>query len=268
MDASPREPPEPEGNFADALVALIPALSVYARRLAENDEEARDLLQEALLTAWAKRSQLRSEESLLPWARRILLNRFLAGARRRPELSIAPLDDDGAEPLDFPDDAPSPEEELVVADAIRVVQVTCFTAIIRHLTLPQRAVFCLVETFGFDIAEASSFLDLSVEAGKALLHRARRHVYAYFASTCGLVAADNPCACEMWRDFIGDRVKLREEVRSRGLAADFSGEAPRAPDPRKVSGVYALFRRLPAVPPEAAWYEAVAEALRARVDRN
>jgi RNA polymerase sigma-70 factor (ECF subfamily) len=55
----------------------------YARRLAGNDDDARDLLQESLEAALRGFGTLRRAESFKPWFFRIVRNRHLNNARRR-----------------------------------------------------------------------------------------------------------------------------------------------------------------------------------------
>lgn len=65
-----------------------PSALAYARRLAGNDEDARDLLQESLEAALRGFGSLRRADSFKPWFFRVMRNRYLNRARR---LRLAPF---------------------------------------------------------------------------------------------------------------------------------------------------------------------------------
>lgn len=251
----------PIEDFLADFAQAMPGLFSLALRLLGNEEDARDLIQDTSMTAWEKRSQLRSREALVPWTRRILMNHFLRAARKNGELRLMEWQDYESE-IEAPSDTPSPEAEALVAETIREVRDVCFTAMVRHLTIPQRAVFCLVETFGTPIEETADILGLSVPAAKGLLHRARRHVSAYFAKYCGLIVPSNSCSCSSWQDFIGDRAMLSAEVRRRGMVADFTGPPPSAVDPAITATVLRHFRDLPHAAPDREWYLSLVSLIR------
>jgi RNA polymerase sigma-70 factor (ECF subfamily) len=125
-------------DFLDDLAQAMPALYSLAFRMADNAEDARDLIQDTSMTAWEKRSQLRSREAFVPWTRRILMNRFVRAARKVGAQRPLEWQDSECE-FEVPSNMPSPEEEALVAETIREVRDACFTAMVRHLTIPQRA---------------------------------------------------------------------------------------------------------------------------------
>ncbi len=136
---------------------------------------------------------------------------------------------------------------------------------VHRLTLHQRVVFALVETFGLSIAEAAETAELSISAAKALLGRARRHVIAYFETTCGLMAKGNPCECLIWKNIINDRVLLREEARRRGIEADFGDKnLPSREGMENRERILAMFRHLPPRRPDAAWFDRMLGLIEAR----
>jgi RNA polymerase sigma-70 factor (ECF subfamily) len=255
-------------SFGAQLARTGERLYAMAFRLANDAERARDLVQASLLAAWEKREQLSAPALLLPWARRICLNLFLMEERRlggAAVLSIEELgvlEEEGAT-LEIPDEGPLPSELAEVEESVREIRDLCFAAMVHRLTLHQRVVFALVETFGLSITEVAGLIGLSLPAAKALLLRARRHVIRYFETTCDLMVPGNPCDCLIWKTIINDRVLLGEEARKRGIEADFSGQAP---PPSAASAhadrIIAMFRQLPPRRPDPSWFATLLDRLK------
>lgn len=70
-------------EFARDLVGAIPKLMANARSLADDAEDARDLVQETLARAWRFRDRFAAGTNLMAWLNRILRNQFFARMRRR-----------------------------------------------------------------------------------------------------------------------------------------------------------------------------------------
>lgn len=70
--------------FEQAVLGLLPELLGTARRLTRNQEDAEDLVAEAVTKAWIHRSSLRERDRFAAWVHRILTNLFLS--RRRTEV--------------------------------------------------------------------------------------------------------------------------------------------------------------------------------------
>jgi RNA polymerase sigma-70 factor (ECF subfamily) len=263
-----------DSEFERRLPELAEHIFAIAYRLTNDRERALDLTQDCALTAWEKRGQLRESALLLPWARRICINLFLQEERRSasmPPLSIeeiGALESEGRS-VDIPDDGPLPPELAEVHESVREIRDACFAAMVERLTLHQRVVFALVETFGLPAGEAAAALGLSLSAAKALLSRARRHVIAYFDSTCGQIVGGNPCECLIWKDLLNDRILLREEARRRGLEADFGDARLPAQEPsQNRERILAMFRHLPKRRPDPAWFQEVLARIRPAEERR
>jgi len=258
---------EIDADYGRRLAALSEHLFALAFRLTNDDERARDLAQDCVLVAWEKREQLREPSLLLPWARRICVNLFLQEERRSagiPPLSIESLGEleEEGRGVEIPDPGPLPPELAEVDESVREIRDACFAAMVERLTLDQRVVFALVETFGLSVGEAGATLGISLSAAKALLGRARRHVIGYFDSNCSLMVEGRPCECLIWKDLLNDRALLREEARRRGLEADFERKDPPPREgARNRERILAMFRHLPPRRPDPAWFEQVLRRL-------
>lgn len=252
-----------DSDFGRRLAGLSERLFAIAFRLTNDRERARDLMQDSVLVAWEKREQLRDPELLLPWARRICVNLFLQEERRSsgtPALSIEELEEleEEGRSLEIPDLGPLPPELAEVDESVREIRDACFAAMVERLTLYQRVVFALVETFGLSVGEAGATIGISLSAAKALLGRARRHVIGYFDANCSLMVAGKPCECLIWKSLVNDRALLREEARRRGLEADFGDRnLPPGEGPRNRERILAMFRHLPPRRPDPSWFDQV-----------
>src|SRR5262249_44373893 len=69
-------------RFADELVALTPRVRAFARSLCRDLTEADDLVQSALMKAWAARAQFKAGTNLAAWTSTILMNEFRSARRR------------------------------------------------------------------------------------------------------------------------------------------------------------------------------------------
>lgn len=69
-------------TFSADLVALVPRMTNWARLLTRHHHNADDLVQEALVRAWANRAQFSPGTNLQAWVFRIVWRQFLSGKRR------------------------------------------------------------------------------------------------------------------------------------------------------------------------------------------
>lgn len=233
----------------------------YALKLSCHPDDAMDLTQETFIKAWEKLHTLENEEALAGWLRAICYREFLMKMRREKKdcpagESIIELEQSGRL---LQDDAPLPEEEVIVAEAVRDLQNGCFFAMVRKLTLNQRIAFSLVDMFGMRIEDAAEILGVTVGAAKGLLYRARMNLDSFFADHCGLLYEKNPCSCEAWRTFSMNREVLRQRVREMNRRADYLGNKYHYNESvrRKIGFLYS---HMPEQKPPQEWYETVVKA--------
>jgi RNA polymerase sigma-70 factor, ECF subfamily len=137
-----------------------------ARRIAANDADAEEIVQEAMLRVWINAPRWRKMAAFSTWLYRIVVNLCLNNRRRRP---FAPLDEAG----DPPDPAPDASELLEKSDVDREV-----AAAIAELPERQRVAIVLTYHEGLSNAETAAILDTSVSGVEALLVRAKRALRA------------------------------------------------------------------------------------------
>ena len=138
-----------------------------ACRLTGNEEDARDVAQDAYLRAWRGIGRFRGEAQFSTWMYRITANAAATHTQRRRRLRTEQLDD-YADPIEerlesLPGPAAESAEALDrVSDAIALLPVK-----LRHVVV-------LKDVYGLSHDEIATELDISVAAAKVRLHRARR----------------------------------------------------------------------------------------------
>jgi RNA polymerase sigma-70 factor, ECF subfamily len=153
-----------------------PRLLSVARRIVSNDEEARDVVQDAFLSAFRNLPRFHGDAKLSTWLHRIVVNMSLMKLRtrkRRPEESIEPLLPaflaDGHYAQKFPTWGERADETLTRTETRELVRQR-----IDELPESFRTVLMLRDIEGLDTEETARALDTTVNAVKIRLHRARQ----------------------------------------------------------------------------------------------
>ncbi|WP_342152746.1 sigma-70 family RNA polymerase sigma factor [Methylorubrum sp. SB2] len=157
--AAKRGPVDP--GLRDALVDCVPALRVFALSLCGNPARAEDLVQEALVRAWANRERFEPGTNFSAWIFTILRNHFYSECRRfRREVEDA----EGHHAAALT--TPAEQEHAVVLGSVM--------DLIHTLPAPQRQALLLVGADGLTYEEAAARLDCQVGTVKSRVSRARR----------------------------------------------------------------------------------------------
>jgi RNA polymerase sigma-70 factor (ECF subfamily) len=160
------------------------------RAIAGTDVDAEDALQSAWLSIYRSLSQFRGDAAFSTWATRIAVHEAMAQARKRPLV---------AEVVDSADDAATPVTSVDRSQLGELLE-RCLASI------PQgnREVLVLRDVLELDTAETAACLDLTEEAVRVRLHRARaavaalvseqlseyaREVYGFDGERCNRVTA-------------------------------------------------------------------------------
>jgi RNA polymerase sigma-70 factor (ECF subfamily) len=172
------------------LVQLEPSVYKFGLKLCRDDETAREVLQETLLTTVRHLGTFRGDAALSTWlysiARSVCIKQ-----RRRSKFAPAVV-----EPLEAAADAPAsatgaraerPDDSLERAE----VRARLDHAI-ASLEPMYRDVLVLRDVEGLSAAEVAEALDLSVDAVKSRLHRARLRVREAVAPVLGAAAPPGP----------------------------------------------------------------------------
>jgi len=151
-------------------------LLAVARRITQNDEDARDVLQTAYLSAFRALGQFEGACQLSTWLHRIVVNTALMrlrSRRRKPEESIEELlpafQSDGHHVEQFSDWG-APADRLLEQKRTRATVRAC----IQQLPDNYRDVLVLRDIEELSTQEVAEMLSMTQTAVKVRLHRARQ----------------------------------------------------------------------------------------------
>jgi RNA polymerase sigma-70 factor (ECF subfamily) len=143
-------------------------------RITKHQEDAEDVMQEALLRAYANIKTFRGESRFNTWLTSIGINQALMclRARRRPTISLDyVLHGENSITLDLPDSGPNPEQHCVDSELKLTLH-----RLINTLPSTFRSVVVTRYLQERSIEETANSLGLSVSATKSRLTRARRYM--------------------------------------------------------------------------------------------
>jgi RNA polymerase sigma-70 factor (ECF subfamily) len=165
-----------DGAWDVVLAEYGPRLLAVARRMMATEDDAQEALQDAFLSAYKAIGRFDGASLLSTWLHRIVVNACLMklrARRRRPETSIEALLpaylDDGHRR----DPGPAwnqPPESGIEASELRAMVRTA----IDGLPEAYRVVLVLRDLEGLDTEETARVLELTPNAVKTRLHRARQ----------------------------------------------------------------------------------------------
>ena len=181
------------GGDGQAFGALVEPyrrqLHVHCYRMLGSAQDAEDVVQETLLSAWRGLDGFAGRASLRAWLYRIATNACLAALRRgrsrelppppeppgRPPPPSRSVEQPWLEPYPdallegVPDPGPGPDARYQTREAIGLA----FVAALQRLPARQRAVLVLRDVLGFRAADAAAMLEASEASVNSALQRAR-----------------------------------------------------------------------------------------------
>jgi RNA polymerase sigma-70 factor (ECF subfamily) len=179
-----------EGAAFERMVREIgPRLYATAMRILHKEEDARDAVQDAFVSALRGLPSFAGDSTLSTWLHRITINACLMKLRtrrRKPERSIEELlpryQEDGHRVVDPPDrgDRSGPGEGMDRLEVGGIVR-----GAIEELPENYRIVLVLRDIEGLDTLEAATVLGMSENALKTRLHRARQALRELLAPRLG-----------------------------------------------------------------------------------
>ena len=175
------------------LIALTKDLVFnLAVRMLGNPADAEDASQEILIRVVTGLATFRGESAFRTWVYRVASNHLLTARKRRAEEAartheeLAQMLADGMREGDRP-----VEDELLIKEA----KLTCTSNMLLGLDRDHRLAFILGEILELSADEGAQVLEISNEAFRKRLSRARERMAEFASKTCGLVDADNACRC-------------------------------------------------------------------------
>ena len=140
------------------------------RNMSGNDEDASDLTQDVFISAFKTIQSFRMEAAFGTWLYRIAVNRCLKALRKfKPDQRS--YEEMEAMDLAPPSRAPGPDAQLLRKETNERVE-----AAIARLPESLRSIFVLGTTEGMRYREIADILNVSEDAVKMRMHRARKRV--------------------------------------------------------------------------------------------
>jgi RNA polymerase sigma-70 factor, ECF subfamily len=155
-------------NVRDVMLAAVPSLRAFAISLCGNVDRADDLVQEALLRAWANLDSFEPGTNMSAWLFTILRNLFRSEYRKRRR-EVEDVDGSYAESLTT---LPEQNSRLEVEE---------FREALKMLPAEQRESLILVGASGFSYEEAAQICGCAVGTIKSRVNRARSRLAAILA---------------------------------------------------------------------------------------
>ena len=138
-----------------------------AVRLTSNEEDARDVVQEAYLRAWKGIRRFRGDAQFSTWMYRITANTSYTHVQRRKRLRTATLDD-----VDEPIDVRLEAQPAAAAES--AAGLAELAAAVEQLPETLRQIVILKDVYGLPHEMIAEELGISVAAAKVRLHRGRK----------------------------------------------------------------------------------------------
>jgi RNA polymerase sigma factor, sigma-70 family len=144
-------------------------LFTLAIRLTGNEEDARDVVQDAYLRAWKGIGSFRGDAQLSTWLYRITANAASTHMSRRRRLRTEPLLP-GLDPAELRHEVQPEAMTETNLDLERIAQA------VDELPVKLRSVVVLRDIYGLPHDAIAEELGISVSAAKVRLHRARKRL--------------------------------------------------------------------------------------------
>ena len=188
------------------------------RSILGNDGEAEDVTQDTYVRSYIHLDQFDGRAKFSTWLTKIAVHEALARVRKRQRLVEIDAASESMEGrMNLESKAPSPEQEMLT----HTMQIVLESAVDR---LPEtyRSVFMLREVEEMTTAETAECLDLSEEAVKVRLHRARsflrKDIYAQTGAATVAAFQFLGARCDRMVAAVFERIKLLDGDSGKSLS--------------------------------------------------
>lgn len=156
----PERSKEERADFRDQMVKLIPALRSFARGLCGNRDLADDLIQDAMMRAWAAQDSFTPGTNFRAWMFMIVRNQFYTTIRKNARMTAWD---------------PEAAERILVAPATQhhTVEVAEVAEALQQLPEEQREMILLIGAGGMSYEEAAEIAGCAIGTVKSRLARGR-----------------------------------------------------------------------------------------------
>lgn len=193
-----------------ALNTLIESIQKYiyniSIKILFHPDEAKDATQEILIKIVTHLSSFKNESNFTTWTYRIATNYLLnlIDKQKRQQLNFEMFALDLSQGLNHNYLANDAEKKLLVEE----VKIGCSTGMLQCLDAESRITYILGEILELDSIEGAYIQDISPEAFRKRLSRARTKINEFTKGHCGLVNPENPCRCHKKVDDASTKKRL------------------------------------------------------------
>lgn len=182
-----------EVALEDLVRAIQDPVHHLAMRILVDPDDAIEATQEILILVVTKLSTFKGESKFLTWVYRVTTNYLLNAKKSLAREKGLNFDIFGADLEDGLLVDPSPlADDVVLLNELRI---SCTMAMLLCLDLPHRIAYVLGDVLELDHSEASEILEVSKEAFRQRLSRARKQVLSFSSAYCGVVSDNAKCSC-------------------------------------------------------------------------
>jgi RNA polymerase sigma factor (sigma-70 family) len=182
------------------LAAIEPGIYNLAVRMLGNREDAQDASQEILLKVTTHLGSFRGEAAFSTWVYQVAkfhLRSAITRSKESPEVSLDALQGTLQKGLDRVQDtwqerALQPDEKA----AAREMAISCTQGMLMRLDREHRLAYLLDTVFDLSSSEAAQVLEISAEAYRKRVSRAKQALETVGQTVCGVVNPQAACRCE------------------------------------------------------------------------
>ncbi len=185
------------GALDDLVRQLNEPIYKLALRMLYHPSDAEDAAQEIMIKIVTHVGAFQGKCSFKTYAFRIATNHLRTLRRRKPEFEFGPLDEMAGRIVEeraarWNENTSEAHQNLFV----REILYHCLQALLMALDRERRLAYILGEIFDLTGEQAAHILDITPEAFRKRLSRARKGLREFMLQYCALIRPDNPCRCE------------------------------------------------------------------------
>lgn len=160
-------------------------------------KDAEDVNQEIWIKIVTQLKTFQYKSAFKTWIYRIAVNHVLDMKKRSVELQITKgLDGYGNHLANIENKELNQEEKTVLKEAVVEAKLSCMSGMLMCLNREQRLCYILGDIFKIDHKMGSEIFNITPEAYRKKISRARKDLFSFMDGQCSLVNKDNPCTCE------------------------------------------------------------------------
>ncbi|UYQ95144.1 RNA polymerase sigma factor [Chitinophaga horti] len=153
--------------FLSQVMPVKPKLLRFAYRLLGNEEDAKDIIQDALMKVWHHKERMNELQNLEAWCMRITRNLALDRMKSKKFRQSDDLD----HVRELPANTRNPHANMEQSDTMKKVH-----QVIQSLPEKYRTLIQLRDMDGYAYQEIADILEIDLNEVKVNLHRARKTV--------------------------------------------------------------------------------------------